>query len=50
MIRIGLNVLVAPKVADNEKSLLRIIAAEEAVKIIKDITIVRTAEKQLQQL
>ncbi len=37
MIRIALNVLLAPKVAENEKSLLRFIVAEEAVQILKDI-------------
>ena len=45
MIRIGLNILLAPKVKDNEKSLLRFIVAEEAVQILKDIEIVKASEK-----
>ena len=45
MIRIGLNILLAPKVKDNKKSLLRFIVAEEAVQILKDIEIVKASEK-----
>ena len=44
-IRIGLNTLLAGKVADNKASILRFIIAEEAVIIINDIKVARHAEE-----